>query len=194
MRALFVAALLSLSSSIWGTSLDQLNFSLPSNTSNWGVLNELKSDKGEVRIYGPPQESAFDSLEIFGVSANNHPNSRLDIESLKESIAALFPGLQLEAKVLESDPHSVLFEWKVIEDKEVRLYGLSRVLTNEQGTALLSYQTEKPDQFAAAQTIWMPVLKKVEYKIAEKEVKPALPKAETVPSANPQPQEALPKS
>ncbi len=100
MRALFVAALLSLSSSIWGTSLDQLNFSLPSNTSNWGVLNELKSDKGEVRIYGPPQESAFDSLEIFGVSANNHPNSRLDIESLKESIAALFTGLKLEAKVL----------------------------------------------------------------------------------------------
>lgn len=153
---LFIFSSFSASAEIIGN----VNYNLPS---NWEIGNQYKNQRGTTLIYIPKGNEGDNITEFFGVSENNL-KMNLNDNSIKETLVKLLPSMQIDLKLLEKSDHAILYEWSAKEGGEEKIHGIGRAFSKDEGTIVLSYQTDNIASLDQSRTEWLQLLKEAHIK------------------------------
>lgn len=166
MKYTYILALVSclIMTSAFAETLQNVEYHLPKVAQDWEIGNKLESEKGITLIYIPKGTRKQTFKEFFGVNINTHSSDPNDTFSLKNALKKLYPHLDINFREIEKTPSSVLYEWSAKENGQEKIYGLGRGFSTQDGSVLLSYQTENISDAARARSIWLLALKDAKIK------------------------------
>jgi len=159
MKYLWLLFALIVSPPLVAESLGNLNYTVPH---GWKLVNELnacKKTSSKTLVYAPESTTRANAKEFFSAHINNLPSPILDHDTLKMMLEIQFPKQNVSVNVLDQTPDSILYEWIVKDEERERLHGWARMFATKQGTAILSYQTEKIDQAPNVKNQWLETFK-----------------------------------
>lgn len=140
-------------------TIQHVEYHLPKGAENWVVAHQLENKNGITRIYIPQGIEKQSATEFFGVNANHRPSNFNDSEGIKLGLMKNFSNMNVDFQVLEKDKDSLTYEWSAQENGVEKVHGWGRAFSNNDGSVVISYQTENISGVTQARSIWLPVLK-----------------------------------
>ena len=135
-------ALLLVGSALSAETLGNIEYRTPSE--NWELAGNMENERGITHVY-LPKNSTNESHQVFTAHSNTLPQNNLNEATILNTLQKLFPGAEVEVKVLSKNKESIIYQW----DTPV-VHGLTRVFITPSGTSILTYQTESPEHIQGA--------------------------------------------
>ena len=141
-------------------TIGNLEYQLPEGAKDWEMANKLHNEKGTTLIYIPKGASRETSKESFGINTNYFSSNLDDGSEIKMALKAIYPEMNIELQILEKGDNGLVYEWAAKESGQEKVHGWGRVFSTQDGSTVLSYQTENIPDLNKARNIWLPALKK----------------------------------
>jgi len=162
----FVFIYLSICATCSADTIGNVEYHLPPVAKDWEVGNRVENEKGSAIIYlpkGTPKN--VEATEYFGIVTNHRPPIDInDIPGLKKVLTKLMPGKEIDISLIEKRPDGMIYEWTAKEKGVEKLHGWGRAISRNEGTTLISYQTENVSNIKKSSITWLPVLKEAKVK------------------------------
>lgn len=148
--------------SAFAATIHDVEYHLPKMARDWEIGNKLENEKGTTIIYIPKTAPGTVNREFFGVSANYYRTDINNPRTIKDVLTKMYPDMTVDFQVLDKNDTGLIYEWSIKDNQQERAHGWGRVFAINEGTVVLSYQTENTSEVAKARSIWLPVLKEAQ--------------------------------
>jgi hypothetical protein len=151
---------------LFAETIANVEYHLPEQAKSWKIGNELQSNsdiKSTTIIYVPESISNDDPKQFFGAHSNNLPLGEINRQSLRKLLQLQYPDQHVDVSILETATHSVLFEFSVKEKGNEKIHGWTRAFSTEEGSVMLSYQTEQVHNTDKLGSMWLEALKDAKF-------------------------------
>ena len=145
-------------STAFAETIGNVEYQLPQIAKDWNISNKLEFN-GTTIIYTPKISEGQNTREFFGVNSNKLSSNFSDINTVKAFLTKFLPAMDIHVTELEKNDNGILYEWFANDKGLEKVHGWGRILSSNEGTVILTYQTENISDLAKARAIWLPVLK-----------------------------------
>lgn len=151
--------------------MGNVEYQLPNNGQGWKMHEEYELDNiGSTRLYLPENSSPENAEEYVIVYINNVPyQNNLDKDSLETMLKEQFKNrdIQVTVNIIETSPQSAIYDWSLdgnLANEVNKLNVITRFFSNEEGSAMISYQTTNPiEDIDNTRAIWVEAFKKAKF-------------------------------
>ncbi|MFN4174531.1 MAG: hypothetical protein ACK4HV_05455 [Parachlamydiaceae bacterium] len=148
--------------SLFADSIGGVDYTLPNSSQYWQLKNQTEGGSFVTFMY--VEKGVVNPTEFFAATATPKILDVTDLASIQKSFKKLYPNMVVEVKSLESKEGDNLYEWSGTLEGEEKLHGFGRAIITEDGTVLLTYQTQDIANLKAHKEKWLPVLKNASWK------------------------------